>query len=131
MLDLVRQRSVVCTSRFNDMTDFDIDVAPGVVWDDINTFNADHMEGKMKIEKTDNKHIIITLPEEEGSQELVVKVTFFTLPDLEDTGSQKTRVKFIKKRGDLTKWYSMFQEMKDAVLSDILIAPEQPSLIEE
>jgi len=57
MLDLVRHRSVVCTSKFNDMTDFDIDVAPGVIWDDINTFNADHMEGKMLVEKTDNKRI--------------------------------------------------------------------------
>jgi hypothetical protein len=131
MLDLVRQRSVIDTAIFNDMTDFDIDVVPGVMWDDLNTFNAEHQDGKMKIEKVDNKHIIITLPEEEGvSQELVVKVKFFNLPDAEETGSTKTRVKFIRKRGDLDKWYSMFKDMKDAVLEDILIAPIQPILVE-
>jgi len=121
MLDLVRQTSVIDTSRFNDMTDFDIEVQPGVIWDDLNTFNEEHLEGKMKIEKVDNKHILMTMPaEEDSAQELVVKVKFFGLPANEE--SARLRVRFVRKRGDLDKWYSTFKDMKDAVLEDILLA---------
>lgn len=113
------------------MTDYNIDVVPGVIWDDLNTFNVEHLEGKMKIEHIEGKHILITLPEEEGvSQELVVKVKFIALADPEETGNTRYRVKFMRKRGDLDKWYSIFKDMKDAVLEDILIAPEQPIVVE-
>jgi hypothetical protein len=44
------------------MTDHDIDVAPGVIWDDLNNFNLEHMEGKMVIEKVEGKCIKMTLP---------------------------------------------------------------------
>jgi len=33
-------------------------------------------------------------------------------------------MKFIKKQGDLQKWYDVLQEMKDNVLDDILMTPE-------
>ena len=60
------------------MTDFDIDVAPGVVWDDLNTFNAEHLDSKMKIEHVENKCIKMTLPAaDETAQDLIVKVKFF------------------------------------------------------
>mgnify|MGYP006891227734 CR=1 FL=1 len=67
MLDLVKQSTFMHQCRFNDMTDFDVDVVPGVLWDDLNTFNEEHLEGKMKIEKVDGKHILMTLPEVEDS----------------------------------------------------------------
>ena len=48
MLDLVRQTSALDHVKFNDMGDFDIEVDPGVVWDDINNFNAEQKDGKIK-----------------------------------------------------------------------------------
>lgn len=69
MLDLVKKTSVLDVCRFNFITDYDITVAPGVIWDDLNTFNAEFFEGKMKIEQCEGKHILLTVPEslEEGS----------------------------------------------------------------
>lgn len=121
MLDLVKQSSVINFRTFNDMTDHDIDVTPGVIWDDLNTFNEEHLEGGLKIEKVDGKHILMTLPGEEGvSQDLVVKVKFLAIPD-----SERTRVRFIRKRGEIDRWYSMFKDMKDAGMEEVLLAPQQ------
>lgn len=56
-----------------------------------------------------------------------VKVKFFGLNKAEDQDCeepQRLRIKFIKKQGDLQKWYDVFQEMKDNVLDDILMTPE-------
>ena len=103
------------------MTDHDIDVTPGVIWDDLNTFNEEHFEGGLKIEKVDGKHILMTLQGEEGvSQDLVVKVKFLAIPD-----SERTRVRFIRKRGEIDRWYSMFKDMKDAGMEEVLLAPQQ------
>lgn len=42
MLELVREQSVIDYSRFNDLTDFDTNVVPGVFWDDLNTYKSEH-----------------------------------------------------------------------------------------
>ena len=42
----------------------------------------------------------------------------------ETEGKQKIRVKFIKKQGDLQKWYGIFSEIKEVQMKDILLAPE-------
>jgi len=60
MLDLVKQTSVLNIKKFNDMNDFDINVQPGVIWDDLNTFNTDMFEEQFTIEKTEGKHIMMT-----------------------------------------------------------------------
>jgi len=33
-------------------------------------------------------------------------------------------MKFIKKQGDLQKWYDVLNEMKENVLDDVLMTPE-------
>ena len=78
MLHLIRQKTVVDFARFNDQTDFDIEVVPGVLWDDLNTFQAEHCNN-LNVEKVDAKGFKLTLPanEEEGTEELQVKVKFF------------------------------------------------------
>lgn len=78
MLELIRQKTVIEYARFNDQTDFDIDVVPGVVWDDLNNFKAEHQQNLL-VEKMEGKGFKITLPgnEEEGTDELVVKIKFF------------------------------------------------------
>jgi hypothetical protein len=112
------------------MTDFDIDVAPGVVFDDLVSFNEEQAEGKMNIEVVENKHILITQKDEEGeadgnaTNDLVVKVKFFELEKNDEGVPSRMRVRFIRKRGDMNQWYTTFQEMKDSGMSEILLAPK-------
>ena len=61
MLDLVKQTSVIGLRRFNDMTDFDIKVNPGVIWDELNTFNTDMFDDKFEMEKKEGKCILLKL----------------------------------------------------------------------
>lgn len=50
------------------MTDFDIDVVPGVIWDDLQSFNTEIFENKMVVERIENKYIKITIPDSENSE---------------------------------------------------------------
>lgn len=63
------------------MTDYDIDVNPGVIWDDIQRFNIEYKDAKLELEKKDNKYIKITEKAQEGDEagDLVVKVKFFAM----------------------------------------------------
>ena len=81
----------------------------------------------MSIEKLENKCIKMTLPNDEGN-DLVVKVKFFQIGEADPEQPSRTRVRFVRKRGDIDKWYSMFKDMKDAVLEDVLLAPQQAQL---
>ena len=56
----------------------------------------------------------------------MVKVKFFKQPGADEEA--RTRVKFIRKRGDMATWYKIFEDIKDATLSDILLKPEQPDI---
>jgi hypothetical protein len=38
-------------------------------------------------------------------------------------------VRFIKKTGDINEWYSMFKEMKDCGMDEILLAPQRNELV--
>ena len=42
MLQLVRQQSNLDIYKFNDMTDHDIDVSPGLIFEELNNFNSDY-----------------------------------------------------------------------------------------
>lgn len=66
MLELVRQMPSVGvnTYQFNDMTDFDIDVVPGVVWDELNNFNSDMYDNKLTIESMPEKRCIMLTQED-------------------------------------------------------------------
>lgn len=52
MLELVRQISAGNLERyaFNDMTDLDIDYEPGVIYEELNNFNTEYFESKLKVE---------------------------------------------------------------------------------
>jgi len=104
-------------ARFNDMTDFDIEVAPGLIFDDLNQANEEMFEGKWKIEHIENKHILMTLEMPEGSeaQNMVIKVKFFKIDDT------KTRARFVRKSGDIQGWYATFKEMKESYLESVLL----------
>jgi len=124
-LDLVRQSSFIDT-RFNDMTDFDVTVDPGVIWDDLNAFNEDNFDGKMTISHVENKHILIEMKaEEQGQTDLKVKVKFFQVPSEEG----RYRVKFVRKSGEIDRWYSIFNDMKENQLSDVQSRTLAPELV--
>lgn len=130
MLDLVKQTTVINIKRFNDLNDFDILVDPGVIWDDLNTFNTDHFEEQFQIEKKEGKHILMSMKATEpGAQDLIVKVKFFQLPEQDE--SKRLRLRFVRKTGEIDKWYSILKDMRESVLSDVLCAPDQPDLLEQ
>lgn len=138
MNQLIRQMSLenLRLYRFNDMADHDIDVDPSVIWEDLNMFNVDFFDEKLKIDANlEKKHITIQMNNEETNEvDFLVKAKFFNLSneDTETEGSEEVsedapkrlRLKFIKKRGDLQKWYDVFNQMKETVLEDVLLAPE-------
>jgi len=54
-----------------------------------------------------------------------------TAEDEEDGVQPKIRVRFMKKHGNIQYWYSMMKDMKDAVMSDVLLAPQSADDVEE
>lgn len=107
------------------MTDHDIDVTPGLIFEELNNFNSDYFDSKLKIEANlDKKYIRMQM------ENLDVKVKFFELNNKESDDedeeeiSSRLRMRFVKKRGDLSAWYDLFNQMKDTVLEDLLLAPE-------
>jgi hypothetical protein len=78
-------------------------VEPGVVWDELNSFNEDIFEGRMKVESNPEKRWMKLKLADEESLPLEVKIKFY---DLSTDGSdqnerRRLRIRFIKKRGDL------------------------------
>jgi len=61
MLELVREQSVIDFARFNDLTDFDTNVVPGVFWDDLNAYKAEH-NNDLLVEKVEGKCFKLSLP---------------------------------------------------------------------
>lgn len=124
MLDLVKETSVINIKRFNDLNDYDITVDPGVIWDDLNTFNSDFFDDQFVIEKKEGKHIEMTLKaNDEETQELKVKVKFFKAPDCEEEDSDRIRLRFVRKTGEIDRWYSILNQMIAATLTDVLCTP--------
>lgn len=107
------------------MTDFDIDIQPGVVWDEINSFNEDVFESKLKLETNiDKKWMKMTLNDDEEYGNLVVKMKFFELKNENEINDSKIRyrLRFIKKRGCLVQWYKLFKIMQETSLKETLLA---------
>ena len=130
MNELIREASVSQLElyKFNDMVDFDIDVSPGHLWEELQMFNIDLYDDRLQLElNSEKKYLTIQMNDPETDQiDFKVKVKFFCLNklDIDNEESQRIRIKFIKKQGDLQKWYDCFEEMKDNILNDILMTPE-------
>jgi len=87
MLELVRQASALGLERyrFNDLTDHDIDVVPGVFWDDLSSFNADAFDSQFKIENNlEKKWMKMSMDDKETGMPLVVKIKFFALEEAQE-----------------------------------------------
>lgn len=94
------------------MTDFDIDYEPGVIHEELNNFNTEYFESKLKIETNlEKKWIKLQMDESEENSKLLVKLKFFELPAgaEEDEEAKRYRVRIVKKRGEIAKWYEIFK----------------------
>lgn len=92
-------------------------------------FNIDLFEEKLQMEaNVEKKYFTIQMNDPETDEvDFKVKVKFFALDQREDYENDepfRLRMKFIKKQGDLQKWYDVLNEMKENVLNDILMTPE-------
>ena len=140
MLELVRQTSAENLNqfKFNDMTDHDIQVTPDVIWEELNSFSQDYFDGELNLELDLEKQFIkmIFPAESQEDQDLIVKLKFFDLnteeasendandeDEEENCEPKRLRLRFTKKRGDLAKWYEIFNDMKSTVFEDLLLAP--------
>lgn len=94
------------------MTDFDIDYEPGVIYEELNNFNTEYFDSKMKVETNlDKKWIKLEVDETEESSKLLIKLKFFELAagSEEDEETKRFRVRIVKKRGEIAKWYEIFK----------------------
>lgn len=132
MKELVRQASAseLEIYKFNDLVDHDIEVMPGTIWEELNMFNEDLFEGKLTLDYNSEKQymtIEMTDPET-GINDFKVKAKFFALDNKSDEESyegepMRLRLRMVKKRGDLQKWYDVLSEMKETGFDEILLAP--------
>lgn len=126
-MEIVRQPSAEALElfKFNDMTDHDIDVSPGTIWEDIKEFNAEYFEGRMQLVQNLDKKYFKLIFEDEEIQKLEVKVTFLDLneEDEDEDVPKRLRMRLVKKKGSLQKWYSILKDMQDTVFEDTLLAP--------
>jgi hypothetical protein len=88
------------------MTDHDIDVSPGTIWEDLNEFNVEYFDNRMKLEQNfEKKYFKISFDDPE-SQKLEVKITFLNLmgseEDEDEDAPRRLRMRLVKKRGDLS-----------------------------
>jgi len=60
MKELVREASVseLELYKFNDLVDHDIEVMPGTIWEELNMYNEDIYEGKLKLDYNSDKQFI-------------------------------------------------------------------------
>ena len=129
LLELVRQTSVKNLElfKFNDMTDHDIDVTPGTIWEDLNEFNCEYFDNKLQLEQNFEKQYFKLRYEDPETSKLEVKITFLDLKATEEEDDEdaprRLRMRLVKKRGDLSQWYSIFKDMQDTVFEDTLLAP--------
>jgi len=83
------------------MVDFDIDVSPGHLWEELQMFNIDLYDDRLQLElNSEKKYLTIQMNDPETDQiDFKVKVKFFCLNklDIDNEESQRVRIKFIKK----------------------------------
>jgi len=99
---------------------------PGTIWEELNMFNEDLFEGKLKLDyNTEKQNMTIEMADpESGLIDFKVKAKFFTLETNEEEGDpMRLRMKLVKKRGNLQKWYDVLNEMKETGFDEILLAP--------
>lgn len=121
LFEFVRQtsESELEIYKFNDLTDHDITVPPAAIWEQLQIFNDDFYESKLKLEQNLDKKCFIL-----EDDNLKIKVKFLELNHQKsgDEEPKRLRLRFIKKRGDRQEWYTLFNQMKELAFEDFLLA---------
>jgi hypothetical protein len=93
------------------MTNFDIDYEPGVIYEELNNFNTEYFESKLTIETNlEKKWIKLSMDETEENAKLLIKFKFFELQNTgEDEETKRYRMRIVKKRGEIAKWYEILK----------------------
>lgn len=95
-------------------------------------FNEDLFDGKLTLNlNEDKKHFTIQMTDPEtGNLDFLVKAKFLQLNDSEpdsadkaDSEANRIRLRLVKKRGDLHKWYEVLSEMMELGFDQLLLAP--------
>jgi len=111
------------------MVDHDIEVMPGTIWEELNMFNEDLFEGKLTLDYNQEKqYMTIEMSDpESGELDFLVKAKFFALNNTDEESyegePQRLRLRLVKKKGDLQKWYDVFNEMLETGFDQLLLAP--------
>ena len=96
------------------MHEYDIEVAPGVIYDDLISFNTEKFLNKLQIIKFDNKHILLK------KEDIEVKIKFYEILKRDQDYPGRTRIRFERKQGDLYSWSLIFKRIFNEQLSDVL-----------
>ena len=98
------QLAIDACYKFNDMVDFDVDVSPALIWEELNSFNVDGYESKLKLTANSEKKCLFI--ESDGDEPFLVKAKFFALdPEACEGQEGRLRLKFVKKKGSIVAWY--------------------------
>ena len=115
------------------MTDHDIDVSPGEILEQLNTFNCEYFENNLDVVPNfDKQHIKLIVKNEN----LEIKIKFFEVEGQQDDDEEeeeeedtyefnkRLRMRLVKKKGDIASWYQLFDQMRATVFDGLLLAPE-------
>ena len=108
------------------MVDHDLEIMPGQFWDELNEFNEELFEGQLSLNyNKDKKNITIEMQDPEtDTKHFLVKAKFFALNnESEEDSTPRLRLRLVKKRGDIQKWYEVLNEMLSMGFDEILLAP--------
>lgn len=106
------------------MTDHDITVTPGTIWEDLLTFNAEYFDDRLRLEQNLEKKCFKIFLDDDN---LEVKVKFFEITNSEEEeddeeAPKRLRMRLVKKRGNLNQWYELFNDLKDTVFEETLLS---------
>lgn len=87
--------------KFNDLTDHDITVSPATIWEQLQVFNEDFYQSKLKLEQNLEKKCFIL-----EDEDIKIKVKFLELNHqkserISDEDKARLRMRFVKKSGGL------------------------------
>ena len=92
-----------------------------MIWEELQSFNIEAVEETLKLEANEEKRAFYI--EMGGERPFLVKAKFHALNEDDCEGEEgRLRLRFIKKRGDMSAWYEVLNEMR-TYMSDLMLAP--------
>ena len=96
-------------------------MSPAVIWEELEAFNCEAVNDTLRLEANEEKRAFYI--EMGGDRPFLVKAKFHALNEDDCDGEEgRLRLRFIKKRGHMTAWYEVLNQMRE-YMSDLLLAP--------